>query len=148
LVIGGGISLIGLWIRGWAAGTIHKDAHLTEAGPYARVRHPLYLGSLILGIGVSLAGGHWIWPTVYLLYFAGVYRRTMAEEDRRLTGLFPDDHPDYVLRVPGFVPSLRSSGPHGGGDFSWNQYRRNREWEAALGAVAAFTILSAKAIWL
>jgi protein-S-isoprenylcysteine O-methyltransferase Ste14 len=147
LAIGGVLSLIGLWIRGWAAGTIHKDEHLTTTGPYSRVRHPLYLGSLFLGLGVSLAGGHWIWPAVYVLYFAGVYGKTMAEEDRRLTGLFPADHPDYLRRVPGFVPHFGSSGSDGSDRFSWSQYRRNREWEAALGAVAAFALLTARVVW-
>jgi len=149
--IGAALAAVGLWIRGWSAGTLHKDEHLTTTGPYSRVRHPLYLGSLVLGLGVSLAGGHWIWPTVYLLFYAGVYPRTIVGEDRQLTDLFPDSHPDYASQVPGFVPGLkpyRASGPDRAGGFSWSQYRRNREWEAAVGATGAFALLAAKAIWI
>jgi hypothetical protein len=49
--------------------------------------------------------------------------------------------------VPGFVPRLTAYGA-GGGGFRWAQYKRNREWEALLGAFAAFGLLGAKALWL
>jgi protein-S-isoprenylcysteine O-methyltransferase Ste14 len=147
LLIGGAFAVLGLSIRGWSAGTIHKDQELTTTGPYAFTRNPLYLGSFFLGIGVSIAGGHWIWPVVFLLFYAAVYSRTMAGEARHLGELFPEQYGEYAERVPGFLPRLT---PHGGamGGFRWVQYRRNREWEASLGALAAFALLSAKMAWL
>lgn len=150
LAVGVGLAILGLWIRGWSAGTIHKDEELTTTGPYAFTRNPLYLGSFFIGLGVSFAGGHWIWPAIFLVFYATVYTRTMAGETRHLSDLFPERYAEYAAEVPGFLPRLtpyRASGG-GTGGFCWAQYRRNREWEAALGAVAAFAVLAAKAYWM
>ena len=55
------LGLIGLLIRAWAAGTIQKEEQLTTTGPYAYTRNPLYIGSLLLGVGITLGGGHPTW---------------------------------------------------------------------------------------
>lgn len=150
LAIGAALTLLGLWIRGWSAGTIHKDEELTTSGPYAFTRNPLYLGSFFIGLGVAMAGGHWIWPVVFLLFYATVYTRTMRGEARHLAELFPGRYSEYAAEVPGFLPRLKpyraSAGCTAG--FRWSQYRRNREWEASLGALGAFAVLAAKAFWL
>src|SRR6476659_4446180 len=59
LLIGGSISLLGLALRGWAAGHIRKNAELATSGPYAFTRNPLYLGSFFLGLGFTIASGRW-----------------------------------------------------------------------------------------
>ena len=100
------ISVVGLWVRGWAAGTIHKNEVLTTTGPYDHTRNPLYVGSFLLGLGITLAGGHWIWPTVFVLFYAGVYGRTMAGEARLLTELFGDRFLEYAANVPAVLPRL------------------------------------------
>ena len=106
LAAGALVVTIGLWIRGWAAGTIHKDESLTTTGPYAHTRNPLYLGSLLIGLGVSTAGGHWIWPLMFLLFYVGVYSRTMSGEASHLAELFPERYRDYARAVPGFLPRV------------------------------------------
>ena len=149
VVIGAVLAALGLWIRGWSAGTIHKDEELTTGGPYAYTRNPLYAGSFVLGVGVSLAGGHWVWPTVFLLFYAGVYGRMMAHEAARLTELFGDRYLEYAAHVPGFVPRAtpyRAGSSGGGSGFRWSQYKRNREWEASLGALGAFGVLLLKSL--
>lgn len=150
VAVGGALAAVGLWIRGWSAGTIHKDTELTTTGPYAHTRNPLYVGSFVLGLGVALAGGHWIWPVVFLLFYGAVYTRTMAAEARLLTDVFGDRYREYATQVPVFVPRLtpyRAPTGEAASGFLWSQYRRNREWEAALGAAAAFSLLLAKALW-
>jgi len=144
---------IGLWLRAWSAGTIHKDEDLTTTGPYAYTRNPLYLGSFLIGLGVSTAGGHWIWPLAFLLFYAVVYSRAMAGEASHLAELFPARYAEYALAVPGFLPRVtpyRATNVSGGSPsgFRWAQYSRNREWEASLGAAAAFGLLLAKVVWL
>ena len=146
LATGAALGVLGLLIRGWAAGTIHKERELTTTGPYAHTRNPLYVGSFFLGIGVTLAGGHWVWPALFLAFYAGVYGRTMAGEAELLTGLFGDRYRAYAANVPALFPRItpwREPGGEGKG-FTWAQYRRNREWEASLGAVAAFAFLAWK----
>src|SRR5947209_15369662 len=51
LAAGGAVALAGLALRAWASGHIRKNARLAVSGPYAYTRNPLYLGSLVLGLG-------------------------------------------------------------------------------------------------
>jgi len=48
---------LGMTIRLWASGFIVKDKQLATSGPYAFVRHPLYVGNLLIGLGFGLASG-------------------------------------------------------------------------------------------
>jgi protein-S-isoprenylcysteine O-methyltransferase Ste14 len=149
--IGAALAGIGLLIRAWAAGTIHKERELTTSGPYAFTRNPLYVGSFLIGLGVTVAGGHWLWPVIFICFYVAVYAKTMAVEAGRLTRLFGDRYLAYARNVPAFVPRLTPYRPQGGEaiqGFRFSQYRRNREWEALLGGLAAFAFLAGKAWWL
>lgn len=151
LILGAVLAATGLLIRGWAAGTIHKDEDLTTSGPYAYIRNPLYVGSLLIGLGLVFSGGHWIWPTLFLAFFVGVYGRTMSGETKLLSELFGDRFAHYAEHVPALLPRLtpyRPQQPDMAGGFRVRQYKRNNEWEALLGAGAAFAILTAKVVWL
>jgi hypothetical protein len=150
------IAALGLALRGWSAGTIAKDERLAVGGPYAYTRNPLYLGSLLTGLGVALSAGHWWWPALFVLWFGAVYAPTMAKESQTLAESFANEYHEYVANVPQFIPRLtpyrarasrspETDGPSSG--FTWARYRRNREWEAALGATAAFAILASKSLF-
>ncbi len=146
VVVGAVLGALGLIIRGWAAGTIHKERELTITGPYAHTRNPLYVGSFLLGLGVTLAGGQWWWPAIFLVFYAGVYGRTMVGEAALLTELFGERYRVYAANVPAVVPRLtpwRAPGVESRG-FTFSQYRRKREWEALLGALAGFAFLAGK----
>jgi len=145
------LAAVGLVIRAWAAGTIRKDADLTTSGPYAYSRNPLYVGSFFVGLGVTGAGGHWVWPLVFLVFYVVVYGRTLAFEDEVLTELFGDQFIEYKENVPAVIPRLTAYQPEraaAAGGFSVSQYRRHNEWEALLGAAAAFAFLATKGMWL
>lgn len=151
LAIGAVVAAVGLIVRAWAAGTIHKESQLTTSGPYAFTRNPLYVGSFFIGLGVTVAGGQWIWSALFVVFFVGVYARTMAVEAARLTELYGDRYRDYARNVPAFLPRVTPYRPAGGArtaGFRLDQYVRNREWEALLGGVGAFAFLTAKAWWL
>ena len=128
-------------------------------GPYAHLRHPLYLGSFFTGLGLALAGGRWFFPPVFLLLFIWVYGRAIRAEDRTMETLFGDSYRRYRREVPAFVPRLRRhkvsvGGAVGdGGSVSVSGpglglYLRNKEWQAALGTAAGFGLLWAKAALL
>jgi len=150
LLVGGAVAVLGLLVRAWAAGTIHKESDLTTSGPYAFTRNPLYVGSFLIGVGVTVAGGHWIWTALFVVFFTVVYARTMAYEAGRLTELYGERYRAYARRVPAFLPRptpYRPERPDASGGFRLSQYRRNREWEALLGGLAAFGFLALKAWW-
>ena len=149
LVFGATLALVGLAIRAWAAATIHKSRILAVTGPYAHTRNPLYLGSFVLGLGVVVAAGQASIIALYLILFAVFYRQTMAAEAAHLEGIFGDAYRDYAEAVPLFFPRLRAwdSGEEKP-EYQASRYRINREYEALLGALAAFAILIAKWLWV
>lgn len=152
LLMGGATAVVGLLIRGWAAGAIHKDRELTTTGPYAFTRNPLYLGSLLLGMGAALAGGRWVFPLAFLAFFVPVYSRTMKREEAQLESLFGQRFRHYAAAVPLLAPRLTAYRPAAGDatpspGFSVERYLRNREYEALLGAVAGFAMLALRLVW-
>ncbi len=145
---GAGVSAAGLSLRAWAAGSIEKDRELATTGPYAHTRNPLYLGSFMLGAGVAVAGGQWVFGVALLVLFLLVYRATVLREAKELEARFGERYRSYAGQVPTVVPRITRYRVEGsdsqGGGFSRARYLRNREWEAALGAVAAFGLLALK----
>ena len=58
LAAGASIGLCGMALRAWAAGHLAKNERLTTSGPFARVRNPLYLGSLTVGVAFAIGSAH------------------------------------------------------------------------------------------
>ncbi|MFV2074357.1 MAG: isoprenylcysteine carboxylmethyltransferase family protein, partial [Thermoanaerobaculales bacterium] len=150
MAMGVALSALGLVVRAWAAGTIHKDRVLTTGGPYSYTRNPLYLGSLFLGFGVVVAGGMVWFAALFTGFYALVYGVTMGVERRGLEALFGDSYREYSERVPALMPrpTPYRGATRGETSFSVDRYRRNKEWEAFLGSAAGFGLLAAKMIWL
>jgi protein-S-isoprenylcysteine O-methyltransferase Ste14 len=153
LAWGAGLSTVGLALRAWAAGSIQKDRELATTGPYAHTRNPLYLGSFFLGAGVMVAGGQWAFGMAFLVFFVLVYRATVLREISELEARFGESYRVYRARVPSVLPRVTAyegeSSDSAPVTFSRTRYMRNREWEAILGAVAAFGLLALKRkLWL
>src|SRR5664279_4181865 len=55
MAIGIPLSLLGLALRAWAAGCLAKNQELATGGPYAYTRNPLYIGTLVVAAGLSIA---------------------------------------------------------------------------------------------
>jgi protein-S-isoprenylcysteine O-methyltransferase Ste14 len=135
ILAGAVVGCVGLAIRAYAAGYLHKQAVLTTTGPYAHTRNPLYLGSSILAVGAAIAM-HSLWSAALLLtYFALVYSFVMRREEMELRGHHGVAFDTYAEAVPLFFPRFRGAQSIGGeaGAFSWAQYRKNHEYQAALG---------------
>ena len=155
LALGGALALLGAALRGWAAGTIRKERELSTGGPYAHTRNPLYLGSFLVGLGVTVAGGLWVFVVLFGVFFALVYGGTIREEARKLGELFGERYADYAKSVPLFVPRVvpyraadaPGAASAGGPGFTLERWRRNREYEALLGVAAGFAFLTVKMIW-
>jgi hypothetical protein len=145
--IGVALSLMGVWIRGWAAGHIRKNQRLAVSGPYAYTRNPLYLGSFIMGLGLSVGGGYWWFPVLFVILFLGIYLPVMRVEAGDLTDLFGEDFAEYARNVPLFIPRptpwIRSEE-----GFDRGLYMKYREYRALLGVIAVWGVLGAKALFL
>jgi protein-S-isoprenylcysteine O-methyltransferase Ste14 len=139
------VAVPGLILRVLASGFIEKDRILATTGPYAVLRHPLYLGSSFVGAGLAVAGGRWVLLALLLGILVPVYSKTITAEEEELARLFGEDYRTYRAKVPAFVPRLR---PGATGGFSLRLYLRNREWEALLGVLGGFALLWLKMVWL
>jgi protein-S-isoprenylcysteine O-methyltransferase Ste14 len=137
----------GLWLRGYAAGTVKKNRQLTVTGPYAYTRNPLYLGSMLIAAGFALALLSWPVGLVLGLGFLIVYVPVIASEERFLRTTFPEFE-EYARRVPRLIPRLtparletRGSSSSDNESFSLALYRKHREYNAVLGAALLYLCL-------
>lgn len=140
LALGVGIAALGLVLRGAAAGHLQKHERLASSGPYAYTRNPLYLGSAVLAAGFLLAGRSWVAAVITTAYFALFYPAVMRREKQELRLLYGPAFDDYAKRVPLFWPRL-APGVSTPVEFSWGLYRRNREYQAALGFLLGVALL-------
>jgi protein-S-isoprenylcysteine O-methyltransferase Ste14 len=138
------ISLLGLALRAWAAGHLEKNSTLAESGPYARVRNPLYVGTLTVAAGLVVASRRWELGVLFAAVFLLIYLPVVQLEEQHLRNLFPA-FDAYCMRVPQLIPKL-SSVPPGPKPFRWWLYKKNREYEAAGGFLAGVAILVFKAL--
>jgi len=103
LFIGGGFWLISAaWRVLYSA---HARAELATEGPYTYVRHPQYVGFILVMIGFLFQ-----WPTILTLAMFPVlvfmYVRLARSEEREVAADFGDAYRRYADRVPAFVPRL------------------------------------------
>lgn len=150
LVVGFGVSLVGLAIRAWAGGTLRKDLVLTTTGPYAYSRNPLYIGTLFIGLGLCVAGALPYFALAVVLFFGLFYGQTIQREARELEHKFGEAYQDYAAHVPLLRPRLTPYRPDApqSEPFRWSRYRINREWEAMVGVVFLYALLVGKMVWL
>ncbi len=147
--------LPGLGLRGYASGYVKKNRELTVTGPYAHTRNPLYLGSMLMAAGFALALLSWPVALVLAVGFCVIYIPVIASEERFLLATF-SGFDAYCRRVPRLIPRLtpakqlskeglaarsgRVDGDEQGG-FSFDLYRRHREYNAAIGAALLYLSL-------
>lgn len=106
LLFWGGILIIA---RGWRL--IHRgQGELVTEGIYRHVRHPQYLGLLLIIVGLLIQ-----WPTIISLVMAPIllwsYVRLARREEREMEARFGQAYRDYTARVPAFIPRRRSLRP-------------------------------------
>jgi len=140
LLCGACVAVLGLLLRGYAAGHLRKHKQLATSGPYAFTRNPLYLGSVLLAAGFAVASRSWTSAVLLAAYLAIFYPTVIRREQDELKKLYGEAFSQYAARVPAFWPRL-SPAMWPAGSFSWGLYRQNREYEAAIGLAVAMAIL-------
>ena len=124
--------LAGLCLRAWANGYAIKSSKLTTCGPYAFVRHPLYLGTMILAFGFLIMLRLYHIGILFFLMLIAVYYRKIKEEETSLERKFKDVYVDYKKNIPAFLPSLR---PYQAGEkwpFSFKRLVKSQEYKLFL----------------
>jgi protein-S-isoprenylcysteine O-methyltransferase Ste14 len=126
----------GLLIRALASGHVRKNEALATSGPYAYSRNPLYLGSLLIGIGFAVAARSWWVGVALVVMFFAIYLPVIRDEESFLRQKFPEFE-EYAQHVPRMFPRLvpNSNGGDNTAGFSLDLYLKHREYNALLGSV-------------
>ena len=146
LLCGAGIAILGLVLRGYAAGYLRKHQQLATSGPYAYTRNPLYLGSVLLAAGFCVASHSSISTIILAAYLGLFYPAVIQREQGELKALYGAAFAEYAAQVPAFWPRIFPGTPSTE-RFSWALYRQNREYEASVGLAVALAILWALMLW-
>ena len=134
LAAGGVVAAMGEALRIWAAGHLEKGREVTTTGPYALTRHPLYVGSSIMGAGLAIAGRSLFVAILTALYLGITITAAIKSEEAHLTEKFGGHYPAY--REGAASPRERQ--------FSLERAARNREYRALAGLIAVFALLAVK----
>ena len=118
--------LLRIWAVGYAGGTTRATAlgaarDLVTTGPYSYVRNPLYLGNLLLSIGVTLFTNiYWLIPVLIIGYFIQ-YMPIIAVEETYLLESCGQVYVEYQAEVSRFLPNFRPYTCPSTHDFSWER---------------------------
>ena len=132
------VAALGEAIRVWAAGHLEKSREVTRSGPYRFSRHPLYVGSSVMGAGVAIASAN-VWVALCAaIYLSVTLTAAIRSEEAFLRRQFGSEYDAYCR---GQAAEVRRA-------FSWARAWRNREWRAIMGLSAFAALFAAKIIWL
>jgi len=140
MALGAPLVLAGEAIRVWASGHIEKTQKLATGGPYAHCRHPLYVGSVLLALGVGVASSS-LWVVLAVAaYFLAFFPSVMREETDFIEKKFPQEFAAWSAEVPPFWPRLAPGGPRSS-RFEWSRVSLNREWRTVLALPVVAVLL-------
>ena len=104
--LGIAICFLGATLRFYASGFLRKEAKLAVGGPYQFTRNPLYLGTFIMGIGITLSVGANLLALIMGFIFFLNYHYVIENEERKLPSVFGDAYLKYCSLVPRFLPNF------------------------------------------
>jgi protein-S-isoprenylcysteine O-methyltransferase Ste14 len=128
------VAVVGEAIRVWAAGHLEKSREVTRSGPYRWTRHPLYLGSSVLALGVMVAAHSVVVAVAGTVYMVATISAAIRTEEAFLREAFGDTYDRYQRAEA--EPMVRR--------FSVSRAVRNREYRAMIGLVGGFALLALK----
>jgi protein-S-isoprenylcysteine O-methyltransferase Ste14 len=132
------VAIVGEAIRVWAAGHLEKSREVTTSGPYRWTRHPLYVGSSILTLGVVIAARSYWLAAIAAVYLVVTLTAAIRREEAFLRQTFGDAYDRYARAENGGL-SRR---------FSLERAVRNKEYRAVLGVLAGFGLLALRVRFL
>lgn len=138
------VAFAGEAIRVWAAGHLEKGREVTMSGPYQFMKHPLYVGSGVMALGVMLAARSIPLAVVTAVYMVATIAAAVSTEEAHLRQKFGAAYDRYArapVSTTGGTPVEDNTVRR---DFSLERAMRNREYRAAGGLLAGFLILALK----
>ena len=111
------VALTGMALREWAILHLGRafspivrvvpDQGLVTSGPYRRVRHPSYTGSIITFGGFGLAAGTWLGALLVIAITLLAYNYRVRVEEQAMLEVFGDEYQSYMARTGRFLPKIR-----------------------------------------
>jgi protein-S-isoprenylcysteine O-methyltransferase Ste14 len=144
---GAAIVALGAALRTWGTAYLRREVvrdtrvhveRLVADGPYRHVRNPLYLGTILLGVGMGTLASR-VGFVVIALGMSLFALRLIAREEQALAEAQGESYRAYLRAVPRLVPSLRARVPAGGAAPAWRQ--------ALLGELYMWTFAAATAVY-
>jgi protein-S-isoprenylcysteine O-methyltransferase Ste14 len=137
LALGVSIASAGELLRIWAAGHLEKGREVTRSGPYRLVRHPLYIGSAIIGVGFAIAGARLSVAVLIAVYLTITTLSAVRTEEAAMRAAFGEQYDAYS----------KSSATPIDRRFSITRAIRNKEHRAIAGLLAVAAILAIKIVF-
>jgi protein-S-isoprenylcysteine O-methyltransferase Ste14 len=137
LGIGAVVALVGQAMRLWAAGHLEKSREVTTSGPYQFTRHPLYVGSSIMALGVAVGSRSVLVAVLVFLYMATTITAAIRSEEAFLRERFGAANDAYA----------EARGPRVSRRFSWQRAWRNKEYRSVTGLILFLAVLGIRAFW-
>lgn len=135
------ITLLGVAVRSISAGILQKNEVLATTGIYAIVRNPLYLGSLLMLLGVNIIIFHPLVLVVSAALFALTYIPTILNEESGLLHHYGKEWEAYARSTPRLLPNPMRFGELTRLKWSGAQWYHNHEHNTVLAAVAVLVLL-------
>lgn len=112
------VSCLGLLIRALALGYAAPNTSgrnvltqvadtVNQTGMYSIVRHPLYLGNLLIWLGIALRLKIWWFPLLVTAFYWYYYEKIMFTEEEYLRRKFGDDYVNWSNKTPAFIPNFK-----------------------------------------
>lgn len=137
LALGALLAACGEAVRVWAAGHLRKGEEVTRSGPYRFARHPLYMGSFVIGVGFAVAAADVVVAVLVLGYLSVTLWAAIRFEEATLRSAFGDE----------FERSDSDTGSASARRFSLSRMIQNGEHRSLQGFAAALLLLVMKALF-
>ena len=145
---------LGEGLRLWATGYLHKTDSLTVTGPYGYLRHPLYLGTLLIATGFAIMTWNGIALGLFGVFLLVYFSYYMPYKDRiesaRLEAHFGDAFRRYAVAVPALIPRAHAYTPLAAdqmGSPLWQARRFSENHELGTALVVSLLVLAMVGRW-
>jgi hypothetical protein len=138
---------LGESIRIWAAGHLQKNEVLTITGPYAYVKNPLYIGSILITAGFCILGDNiYLLAAAFFMFCFHYIPYKKEVEGNRLRKIFGGQYDDYDAKVPDYLPRRT---PYSNEKVAWQlkSFIENSEEGILLILLAGIVLILSRPYW-